>query len=128
MTLIPTLVGTPAPHLNLKPGAVAVPALSSHVRPALVLAERESRELLDAALKNGTRLVIEVKNGFNPEALLEELSLREAAVIRLRYGLEDDTPQTLAQIGEGLQLSRERVRQIEQGAFAKRRELTAHAS
>jgi hypothetical protein len=49
VTLIPTLVGTPAPHLNLKPGAVAVPALSSHVRPALVLAERESRELLDAA-------------------------------------------------------------------------------
>lgn len=42
-------VGTATAQLALRPGAVAVPALSSHVRPALVLAERESRELLDAA-------------------------------------------------------------------------------
>ena len=56
------------------------------------------------------------------EALLEELSLREAAVIRLRYGLENDTPQTLAQIGEGLHLSRERVRQIESRALLKLRQ------
>jgi len=54
--------------------------------------------------------------------LLEELSSREAAVIRLRYGLEDDTPQTLAQIGEGLHLSRERVRQIESRALLKLRQ------
>jgi hypothetical protein len=37
------------PRLTLAPHAVAVPALSSHVRPALVLAERETRELLEAA-------------------------------------------------------------------------------
>jgi RNA polymerase nonessential primary-like sigma factor len=46
----------------------------------------------------------------------------EPAVIRLRYGLEDDTPQTLAQIGEGLHLSRERVRQIESRALLKLRQ------
>ena len=56
------------------------------------------------------------------EALLEELSAREAAVIRLRYGLEDDTPQTLSQIGEDLHLSRERVRQIESRALLKLRQ------
>ena len=56
------------------------------------------------------------------EALLEELSGREAAVIRLRYGLEDDTPQTLSQIGEGMHLSRERVRQIESRALLKLRQ------
>lgn len=33
----------------LAPHAVAVPALASHVRPALVLPERETRELLAAA-------------------------------------------------------------------------------
>jgi hypothetical protein len=38
-----------APRVALSPYAVAVPALSSHVRPALVLAERETRALLDAA-------------------------------------------------------------------------------
>ena len=43
-------------------------------------------------------------------------------MIRLRYGLEDDTPQTLSQIGEDLQLSRERVRQIESRALLKLRQ------
>ena len=35
--------------LRLNPHAVAVPALSSHVRPAIVLQEREARQLLEAA-------------------------------------------------------------------------------
>jgi len=39
----------PSSELRLKPHAVAVPALTSQVRPALVLAERESRALLAAA-------------------------------------------------------------------------------
>lgn len=39
------------PRLQLAPHAVAKPALSSHVRPALVLAERETRELLDVAAR-----------------------------------------------------------------------------
>jgi RNA polymerase nonessential primary-like sigma factor len=56
------------------------------------------------------------------EALLDELSAREATVIRLRFGLEDDTPQTLSQIGEDLHLSRERVRQIETRALLKLRQ------
>jgi hypothetical protein len=43
-------LGSATTHgLRLKDGAVAIPALSSHVRPALVLAERETRELLAAA-------------------------------------------------------------------------------
>ena len=42
--------------LKLKDGAVAVPALSSHVRPSLVLAERESRELLAAAARQDVGL------------------------------------------------------------------------
>ena len=36
-------------RVQLAPYAVARPALASHVRPALVLAERETRELLRAA-------------------------------------------------------------------------------
>jgi len=56
------------------------------------------------------------------EHLLDELTDREAAVIRLRFGLEDDTPCTLAQIGETMALSRERVRQIETRALLKLRQ------
>ncbi len=56
------------------------------------------------------------------EALLDELSSREADVIRRRFGLEDDTPRTLTEIGETLQISRERVRQIEHRALLKLRQ------
>ena len=56
------------------------------------------------------------------EDLLDELTSREAAVLRRRFGLEDDTPQSLAQIGEELKLSRERVRQIETRALLKLRQ------
>ncbi|MFO7630209.1 MAG: RNA polymerase sigma factor, RpoD/SigA family [Prochlorococcaceae cyanobacterium] len=56
------------------------------------------------------------------EGLLAELSGREAEVIRQRFGLADDQPRTLAQIGDNLQLSRERVRQIESRALLKLRQ------
>jgi hypothetical protein len=39
------------PRVTLAANAVAIPALASHVRPALVLAERETRELLDEATR-----------------------------------------------------------------------------
>ena len=47
----PTFAG-----LRLKEGVIAIPALSSHVRPALVLAERETRELLASAGRNDVGL------------------------------------------------------------------------
>ena len=48
---------------------------------------------------------------------LVTLTKREAFVIRLRYGLEDENPRTLQEIAKILGISRERVRQIEKGAF-----------
>ena len=54
--------------------------------------------------------------------VFDELTPREASVLRRRFGLEDDTPQTLAQIGEELKLSRELVRQIETLALLKLRQ------
>jgi RNA polymerase nonessential primary-like sigma factor len=56
------------------------------------------------------------------EALLHELSGREAAVLRQRFGLEDDRPRTLNEISEQLHISRERVRQIEARALLKLRQ------
>lgn len=54
MTLhVVPLGDAPAPSLRLKDGVVAVPALASHVRPAQVLPERETREVLaQAALQD----------------------------------------------------------------------------
>jgi RNA polymerase primary sigma factor len=51
--------------------------------------------------------------------LVDQLSPREATVLKLRYGLHGEDPLTLMQIGERLGLTRERVRQIERDALKK---------
>jgi RNA polymerase primary sigma factor len=54
--------------------------------------------------------------------LLDKMDPREAAVLRLRFGLDGEDSMTLAQIGDRLGLTRERVRQIERDALEKLRE------
>jgi RNA polymerase primary sigma factor len=61
-------------------------------------------------------------------ACLGHLPEREALILRLRYGLEACEPQSLQEIGDVLGLSRERVRQLEQQAFAKLRQLPQSAA
>ena len=52
---------------------------------------------------------------------MAELPDRERRVLELRFGLDDDRPKTLREIGEILSLSRERVRQIESRALSRLR-------
>ncbi len=52
---------------------------------------------------------------------LSELPDRERRVLELRFGLHDDQPKTLREIGSIMDLSRERVRQIESRALNKLR-------
>jgi RNA polymerase primary sigma factor len=51
--------------------------------------------------------------------ILRELDEKEAIVLKSRFGLDDDRPQTLQEIGDRLGLTRERIRQIEQKAMRK---------
>jgi RNA polymerase primary sigma factor len=62
-----------------------------------------------------------IKNSIQEQirALLKGLDEKEIYVIKSRFGLDDDKPQTLQEIGDELKLSRERVRQIEQKAMRK---------
>ena len=53
--------------------------------------------------------------------LLDALDEREQTIITMRYGLDRGEPQTLAEIGERFELSRERIRQIEEKAMSKLR-------
>ena len=51
-------------------------------------------------------------------ATLAELTRQQQDVIRLRFGLEDGSELSLAKVGEILNLSRERVRQLEHQALS----------
>lgn len=60
---------------------------------------------------------------FNPQSFISEylmsLKPRDKQVLMARYGLEDGTEQTLEQIGKKMNLTRERVRQIEKESLRK---------
>ena len=87
--------------------------------------EKDGRSLLD---------VLEDEKQESPESgtvtnslrehihsVLETLTEREAEVIRLYFGLDGGDPLTLDQIGERYGLTRERVRQIKEGAMRRLR-------
>jgi RNA polymerase primary sigma factor len=50
---------------------------------------------------------------------LENLSYRERRIIEMRYGLRDEQARTLDQVAKTFGLTRERTRQIEEGAIRK---------
>ena len=58
------------------------------------------------------------------EVALAMLSEREAAVMRMRFGLSDGQPATLEEIGRAQGVTRERIRQIECKALSKLRHPT----
>jgi len=51
--------------------------------------------------------------------ILQVIDEREAQVLRMRYGLDDDNPLSLEKIAKQLGMSRERVRQMEREALRK---------
>ena len=53
--------------------------------------------------------------------VLSELEPREQLIITLRYGLDSRVPMTLEEVGKIFNITRERVRQIEQSALKKLR-------
>lgn len=55
------------------------------------------------------------------EAVMGELKPAEQKVLKLRYGLSDGKERSLSEVGKICGLTKERIRQIEQGAFARMR-------
>ncbi len=55
--------------------------------------------------------------------LIGKLDKREQEILKRRFGIEDETPKTLEQIGNSLGFSKERIRQLENIAIKKLRNM-----
>ncbi len=74
-------------------------------------------DLLEDTEHTPDDFVTQVSLSGDLERIINNLSQQQQRVIRLRYGLDDGQTMTLAKIGQELELSRERVRQIEREAL-----------
>jgi RNA polymerase sigma factor (sigma-70 family) len=79
----------------------------------------------DALAPSPFDLVTEAMLGAEIEKLLSTLDVREREILRLRFGLDRGDPRTLEQVGSELNLTRERIRQIERAALSKLRHPSA---
>ena len=94
-----------------------------HVSMDAPLVEGEDSNLYDVLNSdespNPDRTLLHESLRTEIERALETLTPREADVIRLYFGLSDQHPMTLEEIGETFDLTRERVRQIKEKAIRR---------
>ncbi|MDP8965040.1 MAG: RNA polymerase sigma factor SigC [Cyanobacteriota bacterium] len=84
--------------------------------------DTELGDLLETAETSPEEILMREALQRDLQQLLADLTSRERDVIRMRFGLGDGHPYSLAEIGRALELSRERVRQIEAKALQKLRQ------
>jgi RNA polymerase primary sigma factor len=75
--------------------------------------------LTDERAKSPDMEMVEMDDLTHVLELLDKMETREATILRMRFGLDEEEPKTLKEIGECLGLTRERVRQIESEALSK---------
>jgi RNA polymerase primary sigma factor len=86
--------------------------------------EPDEDQMLEAILEDpsGGRpedALVAVEEKLKALRLLNEIDPREADVLRLHYGLDGRKPMSLKEIGQELDLTRERIRQIRRDALTK---------
>ena len=84
---------------------------------------RLSDAIPDASVDPNVAVTSLFHNRADLVTVLDDLASNEGAVLRRRFGLDGESPETLEAIGRRLGLTRERVRQIEAGGLRKLRGL-----
>jgi RNA polymerase nonessential primary-like sigma factor len=88
--------------------------------------DTELGEMLEDPGASPEEFVMQSSLSYDLERLMGDLTPQQKEVITLRFGLIDGQALTLARIGEILNISRERVRQIEREALTKLRKSKAN--
>ena len=102
-----------AQRLTLEPLSMENPVGEDETRLEDFIEDKESESPQDYV----TRQMLKERL----DAILKQLTEREEQVIRLRYGIDDQTPRTLEEVGQKFGVTRERIRQIEAKAICKLR-------
>jgi hypothetical protein len=74
-----------------------------------------------AAEKSPEKLMMALEQSMLIDGVLSQLSPRECSVLRRRFGLDGSRPETLERISRTFDITRERIRQIEEKALKKLR-------
>ncbi len=77
----------------------------------------DSESLSDGRVQSPEDQIITSMELSRLRELIEKLDEREAAILRMRYGIGVDEPMTLKEIGQKFGITRERVRQMEMQAM-----------
>ena len=76
----------------------------------------------DSAVLAPDEAAIDVNLKEQTERVLHTLTPREEKIMKMRFGLEDDSEHTLEEVGQAFAVTRERIRQIEAKALRKLRQ------
>ncbi len=79
--------------------------------------------IIDESLNTPDAMVTDENLQFDTTKMLETLSQKERDVLILRYGLDSGEKQTLEEVSNRFNVSRERIRQIENRALSKLKKL-----
>ncbi len=87
--------------------------------------DTELGELIEDPSASPENYTMQVSLRHDLDRLIADLTPQQQEVLTLRFGLDSGKPLTLAKVGEHLEISRERVRQIERDALNKLRKRKA---
>ena len=89
------------------------------------IGEQEDSHLGDYIEDRSVISPVEIVSNINikeqTESVLKTLTPREEKVVKMRFGIDEDSDHTLEEVGQSFAVTRERIRQIEAKALAKLR-------
>lgn len=86
---------------------------------AEALQKLSSESTQEASTSAEDLITVQLENEELASYVAKYLSPREQQILKIRYGLDDGRPRTLAETGRMIGVSRERIRQIEKRALQK---------